>query len=288
MANFVNAFSNAAILKTTYDSEFGLDPSEEGVITPFVAKPVGSTAIGNVLTLRKVAAHTASKWATPGNGTTGGLPASLTGTGNTEAAVTTTLAYAYVMCEIDETGLTRLVDESTYRTALRKQMAAAVNAQIDQDIFALASGLSLSESNADISETQYLAAYGKLVKAAKNKVKVGQTDVRLFLHPDEIKNFMAMGAAREYQIRGAAGSAGNGQLVTTYGIKVEESGNIIASGGNYHQPMILKDAFAIGYNRTPSALPEQQDGIVTRLIFRAEYGVCEWFDSSGVDVITTA
>ena len=126
------------------------------------------------------------------------------------------------------------------------------------------------------------------MKAAKNKVKVGQTDVRLFLHPDEIKNFMAMGAAREYQIRGGAGSAGNGQLVTTYGIKVEESGNIQNSGGNYHQPMILKDAFAIGYNRTPSALPEQQDGIVTRLIFRAEYGVCEWFDSSGVDVITTA
>ncbi|MBK8772720.1 MAG: hypothetical protein IPM06_20150 [Rhizobiales bacterium] len=111
MANFVNSFSNAAILKTTYDSEFGLDPSEEGVITPFVSKPVGSTAIGNVLTLRKVAAHSASKWATVGNGTTGGLSTALTGTGNTEAAVTTTLAYAYVMCEIDEPGLTRLVDE---------------------------------------------------------------------------------------------------------------------------------------------------------------------------------
>lgn len=281
----ITATTNASILKTTYDSEFGLDPSEEGVITPFVARPVGSTAIGNVLTLRKVAAHSASKYTTAAGG---GIPSALTGTANTEAAVTTTLAYAYVMCEIDEPGLTRLVDEANFRNALRKQMAAAVNAQIDQDIFALASGLSLSESNADISETQYLAAYGKLVKAAKNKVKVGQTDVRLFLHPDEIKNFMAMGAAREYQIRGAAGSAGNGQLVTTYGIKVEESGNIIASGGNYHQPMILKDAFAIGYNRTPSALPEQQDGIVTRLIFRAEYGVCEWFDSSGVDVITTA
>ena len=281
----VTATTNAAILKTTYDSEFGLDPSEEGVITPFVARPVGSTAIGNVLTLRKVAAHSASKYTTAAGG---GIPSALTGTANTEAAVTTTLAYAYVMCELDEPGLTRLVDEGNFRTALRKQMAAAVNAQIDQDIFALASGFSLSESNADISETQYLAAYGKLVKAAKNKVKVGQTDVRLFLHPDEIKNFMAMGAAREYQIRGGAGSAGNGQLVTTYGIKVEESGNIIAQGGNYHQPMILKDAFAIGYNRTPSALPEQQDGIVTRLIFRAEYGVCEWFDSSGVDVITTA
>jgi hypothetical protein len=281
----VTATTNAQILKTTYDSEFGLDPSEEGIITPFIAKPVGSTAIGNVLTLRKVAAHSASKYTTQAGG---GIPSALTGTANAEAAVTTTLAYAYVMCELDEPGLTRLVDEGNFRTALRKQMAAAVNAQIDLDIFALASSLSLSESNADISETQYLAAYGKLVKAAKNKVKVGQTDVRLFLHPDEIKNFMAMGAAREYQIRGGAGSAGNGQLVTTYGIKVEESGNIVAQGGNYHQPMILKDAFAIGYNRTPSALPEQQDGIVTRLIFRAEYGVCEWFDSSGVDVITTA
>ena len=282
MAN-INTTTNAQLLKTTYDSEFGLDPSEEAVIAGFIAKPVGTSMIGNSLVLRKVAAHTASKYSG-----TSGLPANLTGTGNTEAQVSTTLAYAYVMCELDENALTRLVDEGNYRNALRKQMAAAVNSQIDYDIFGLAAGLSLSESGADINETLYLAAYGKLVKAAKGKVKVGQTDVRLFVHPDELKNVMAMSAAREYQIRGNEGTAATGQLVTTYGVKIAESGNVNVSGGTTaNQPLIIKDAFAIGYNRTPSFLAEQADGIVTRFIFRAEYGVCEWFDSSGVNLATT-
>jgi len=280
----ITATTNASILKTTYDSEFGLDPFEEAKVAGFVAKPVGSTAIGNVLTLRKVAAHSASKYTTQAGG---GIPGNLTGTSNTEAAVTTTLAYAYVMCEIDEPGLTRLVDEGNYRSALRKQMAAAVNSQIDADLFALAASLSHSESGADLNDTMYLAGVGQLAKYAKNKFKVGQSDVRLFVHPDELKNAMAISAAKEYQIRGSQGSAVSGQLVTTYGITIEESGNVYSNAGSAYNPLLLKDAWAIGYNRTPSALPEQQDGIVTRLIFRAEYGVCEWFDSSGVALITT-
>lgn len=280
----IGTTKNAALLKTTYDSEFALDPYEEAVIAGFVSRPVGTTAVGKELILRKVAAHVASKYTSAAGA---GLPASLDTNANPEAAVTVPLAYAYAMCEIDEPAMTRLVEDGAYRTALRKQMAAAVNAQIDKDIFDLVSTLSASESGADINETLYLAAYGKLVKNAKNKVKVGQTDVRLFVHPDELKNVMAMSAAREYQIRGNAGTAATGKLVTTYGVSIEESGNITPNAGNAYQPMIIKDAYAIGFNITPSALPEQQDGLMTRLIFRAEYAVAEWFDSSGVALITT-
>lgn len=275
----VTATTNAAILKTTYDAEFGLDPYEESVVANFVAKPVGSTAIGNTLTLRKVAAHTASKYTTQAGG---GIPGNLTGTANTEAAVTTTLAYAYVMGELDEPGLTRLVEEAGYRNAFRKLMAAAVNAQIDIDLLAQASSLSHSESGAVVNETMYASALKQLAKYAKNKFKIGETDVRLFVHPDVLDDVLVMPIAKEYQIRGSAGSAVSGQLVTTFGIKIEETGNVLQNLGHTYCPLILKDAWAIGYNRTPSALPEQQDGIVTRLIYRAEYGVCEWFDSSGV------
>lgn len=274
----------ANILRTTYDAEFGLDPFEEAVIAGFIARPVGSTALGKELILRKVATHTASKYTSTAGA---GLPASLDTNANTEAAVTVPLTYAYTMCEIDEPSMTRLVDDGNYRAALRKQMSAAVNAQIDKDIFDLVTNLSASESGADINETLYLAAYGKLVKNAKNKVKVGQTDVRLFVHPDELKNVMAMSAAREYQIRGNAGTAASGKLVTTYGVSIEESGNITPVTNTANQPMIIKDAYAIGFNITPSAMAEQQDGLMTRLIFRAEYGVAEWFDSSGVNLATT-
>ena len=280
----ITATTNANLLKTTYDAEFGLDPYEEAVVAGFVAKPVGMTAIGNSLVLRKVAAHTASKYTTQAGG---GIPSNLTGTANPEANVSTTLAYAYVMCELDEPAVTRLVDEGNFRTALRKQMAAAVNSQIDADLFALAASLSHTESGADVNETMYLSGIGQLAKYAKNKFKVGQTDVRLFVHPDELKNAMNISAAKEYQIRGNAGTAATGQLVTTFGLKIEESGNVYATGGSAYNPLLLKDAWALGYNRTPSAMSEQQDGIVTRFIFRAEYGVCEWFDSSGVAFVTT-
>ena len=54
------------------------------------------------------------------------------------------------------------------------------------------------------------------------------------------------------------------------------------NGANKFNVLCTKDAFGIGYNITPSALPEQQDGLHTRMIYRAEYACGEWFDSSGV------
>lgn len=283
MAFAVNTTTNAAILKTTYDSEFGLDPTEESVVAGYVAQPVGSTKIGNTLTLRKIAAVVAGKYSG-----TSGLPANLSATtANTEAAVTTTLSYGYAMLEVDEPAMTRLVDDANYRTGIRKQLAAAVNSQLDADLFALASSLSASQSGADIDDAMLRAALKDLATNAKNKFRIGQTPVRLFIHPSQIDSVLGVSTIREYQIRGSAGSAPSGQMVNAYGISFAESGNVLSSAGSYYNALILPDAWAIGYNIKPSAMPEQVDGIVTRMIFRAEYGVCEWFDSSGVKLVTT-
>lgn len=281
MAN-ISTTTNAAILKTTYDAEFGLDPYEEAVVADFVAKPVNMTAIGNTLTLRKVAATPASKYTG-----TNGRADQLTQVANTEAAVTTTLHYAYVLCTPDEPALTRLVDDANYRTALRKQMAAGVNSQIDADLFALAASLSHTEAGVAVNETIYASALKQLAKYAKNKFRIGQTDARLFVHPDVLDDVLVMPIAKEYQIRGTQGTAVSGQLVTTFGVKIEESGNVYQAAGSTYCPLIIKDAWAIGYNRAPAALPDQPDGIATEMIFRAEYGVCEWFDSSGVALVIT-
>lgn len=275
----INATTAALSLKTTYDAEFGLDPYEESVVAKFVAKPVGNAAIGNTLTLRKVAAVTGLKYTTNASG---GLPSVLTGHAPTEQAVTTTLAYAYAMAELDEEAMNRIVEDGNYRNGVRKQMAAAVNGQVDIDLLLLAASLSHSETGATVNETMYASALKQLAKYAKNKFKIGETDARLFVHPDVLDDVLVMPIAKEYQIRGSAGSAVTGQLVTTFGIKIEETGNVYQNLGHTYCPLIIKDAWAIGYNKTPSAIPDQQDGLITRLIYRAHYGTCEWFDSSGV------
>jgi len=52
-------------------------------------------------------------------------------------------------------------------------------------------------------------------------------------------------------------------------------------------PLLLKDAWAIAWNEKPHLLDVQVDGLVDFYIGYAEVGFCEWFDSSGVALITT-
>jgi len=283
MAFAVNTTTNAAILKEVYTSDFALAPTEEAVVADFISRPNGTERIGKKLYFRKIKAVTAGKY----SGSTG-LPANLTATtANTEEAPVTTLSYGYAQLELDEPALTQLVDDGNYRKGIRKQLSAAVTSQMDADIFALAALLSHSESGAAVNDAMYMSAIGQLALYAKNKFRVGETEARLFVHPTQVKNALAIEAAREYRIRGSAGSAASGALVNAYGLMVRESGNVYSNAGSYYNALITKDAWGIGFNITPSPLPEQQDGIVTRIIFRAEYGVLEQFDECGVALITT-
>lgn len=285
MAAAVTTTTNAAILKQTYTSDFALAPTEEAVVADFINQPFGTERIGNKLYFRKIKAVNAGKWTAGVSGLPAGL-AAVASTANTEEAPSTTLAYAFGMLELDEPALTRLVDDGNYRNGIRKQLAAAVNATVDTDAFALAATFSHTESGAAVNDTMYMSAIGQLSTYAKNKFKVGETEARLFVHPTQVKNALAIEAAREYRIRGSAGSAVSGALMSPYGLVVRESGNVYNNGANHFNVIITKDAWGIGYNIKPSPLPEQQDGIVTRLIFRAEYGLLTQFDECGVALLT--
>ena len=273
---------NAALFRTVYDDDMATDPTEESVIAGYVAQPLGGQSIGKEFVLRKLQAYTAQKWS---GGSTVGLPGNLTAAPSAEQAVTAQISYAYAVLEVDEPAMTRAINDGPYRTGIRKQLMAAVNSQVDADLFALNSGLSASESGTDIDDAMLRSALKQLSTNAKNKFKVGQTPVRLFISPTQIDTVLGISTIREYQIRGSAGSAPSGQMVNAYGISFAESGNI--TGPSYNNALILPDAFAIGYNIKPSFLPEQQDGIATRFLCRAEYAVVEWYDSSGVKLVTT-
>lgn len=269
-------------LRTVYDSDFSTAPTEESVVAGYVAQPIGAQKIGNKLYLRKIAALSAGKYSG-----TSGLPQNLTAGGlDVQDYAQTALSYAYAMLELDENAMTRILDDGNFRTALKKQMLAAVNTTLDADIFALAATLSHTQSVADLNDATVQAALGDLATYAKGKFRLGETPVTMFIHPSEVKNALAVSTFKEYQIRGTQGAAANGSL-NGYGISVRESGNVYQNGGNTYNALVLPEAWALGYNIKPSFLPEQQDGIVTRLIVRAEYGVCEWWDELGVAVITT-
>jgi hypothetical protein len=274
--------TNASLFKTIYDTAFGKDPTEESVIAGYVAQPLGGQKIGKEFVLRKLQAYSAQKYTG-----TSGLPANLTNSVSAEAAVTSTMSYAYIALEVDEPAMTRVVEDGAYRAGIRAQALAGVNSQVDADLFALNASLSSSESGADIDDAMLRSALKQLATNAKGKFKLGKTPVRLFINPTQIDSVLGISTIREYQIRGSAGSAPSGQMVNAYGISFAESGNLAVNAGNYNNALLLPDAFAIGYNIKPSFLPEQQDGILTRFIVRAEYAVVEWFDSSGVKLVTT-
>ena len=64
-------------------------------------------------------------------------------------------------------------------------------------------------------------------------------------------------------------------------------GNVYTNGASYFNPLLLKDAWALAWNEKPHILDVQMDGLVENYIAYTEYGVCEWFDASGVALVTT-
>ena len=266
----------AQILRETWSSQFELDPTEEAIVAPLVSQPNGTQRIGKKLHLRKLAAQTVQSMVA----TTTNVADNLTYNTNTEAEVTITPASIYVGIELNPDTLEQIVDDGEAVAGFRKQMMAAITEKIDEDLLALASSASLTEVGASFTESLWQAAIAKLAKNAKSKFKIGRTPYNLVLHPDRLANALQISALREYQIRGNAGAAQSGSLVTTYGANIEETGKVKSTAGTHYIPMFLRDAWAIGWNCKPKMLEVQNDGLAVRYLAYASYGVAEWFDSS--------
>lgn len=271
------ASSHAAnILKELWTDQFGADPTEEAIAANLVTE-VGM--IGKKLHLRKIKALT-SQQLIPSSHTTNMTSENLTYNNNTEVEVTVTPLFTYCAIEFNEDTLNELVDDGPAIAVYRKQMLAELDEDIDTEVLELAQSASLTEVGADFDEPLWRAMLAKLAKNAKRKFRIGKTPYNLIIHPNEIANALNIEALRSYIVRGTAGSAVSGALVTTYGANIEESGLVSVSGATAYMPMFIKDAWALGYNKRPGILTPQQDGYVTRFLGRAEYGVAEYFDSS--------
>jgi len=282
--NAIRTTTEAAnILREVWDSQFALDPTEESIVANMVAEPAGVQKIGKKLHLRKIKAMTAQ---TVSPSTT--LDSSqLTYSTNTEAEVTVTPTAYYVGIELNPDTLNQIIDDGNAIAGFRKQMLASLDEVIDQKLLDLAGSASYVESSASFDDATWRAAVSKLAKNAKRKFRIGKTPYNLVLHPDVLAQALNINALKEYQIRGSAGSATSGQLVTTYGANIEESGLVRSSGGTLYNPLMINDAWCLGWNQKPKMLESQMDGLVMRFIAYTEFGCASWFDTSIVSVNIT-
>jgi hypothetical protein len=276
----MNATSNSTILRDTWDAEIGLDPTEETKIADWVEQPVGAQKFGNSLYLRKLPSIAASTYAS--TSTTAGLRASLTIQAPTDSRVQASAVSKYGACSIDRATLNRAIDDGNVRSGLRKQLMAGVKEAVDVSLFTLAASLSVTESGAAIDDAMVRSALGQLATNAKGKFNEGAAKL-LVVHPTQLKNVWNIPAIKEYQIRGTIGAAINAQM-NAYGLVWRESGNVYSNGTVRFNPLLLKDAWALAWNEKPHLLDVQTDGLTEVFIAYAEYGVCEWFDSSGVSL----
>lgn len=270
----------ASILKEVWDSQFSLDPTEEAIVAPLVAEPVGVQKIGKKLHLRKIKAissQTVTASATL-------VADNLTYSTNTEEEIQVTPTAYYAGIELNPDTLNQIIDDGNAIAGWRKQMLAALDEVIDTKLLDLAGSASLVESSASFDDATWRAAVAKLAKNAKRKFRIGKTPYNLILHPDVLAQALNISALKEYQIRGTAGSATSGSLVTTYGANIEESGLVKNTAGVKYNPLFIQDAWALGWNQKPKMLEPQMDGLVMRFLCYTEFGVAEWFDSSIVSV----
>jgi hypothetical protein len=280
--NAHNAADDTQALKQIWTSEWGLDPVEETKIADWVAEPNGVAPFGNKLNLRKlpaIAAQTYTSSATAGQRT--GLSY------HTAQATTVTVdpAGRYFAVALDKALLNRVVDDGNFRAGYRKQGMAGLWTAMDVVGFALASSLSSTVSQASMDDAMVRTALGQLATNAGNKFTEDSAKL-LVVHPSQLKNVWNIPAIKEYQIRGTIGAAVNAKL-NAYGLVWRESASVLSSAGSYYNPLLLKDGWALAWNEKPHILDEQPDGLVINLIGYAECGWAEWFDTSGVALVTT-
>jgi len=269
-------------LRETWDAEFGLNPTEETKIADWVEQPVGAQKFGNTLYLRKLPSYTAKTYTSDADN---GLRAGLTWETATLERVSAASVIKYVAIGVDKALLNRAVDDGNLRSGLKKQGSAAVREGVDISLFALAASLSQTETGAAIDDAMVRSALGQLAGSAGGKFNDSSAKL-LVVTPAELENVWNIPAIKEYQIRGTVGAAVNAKL-NAYGLVWRESGNVYESAGVSYNPLILKDAFALAWNEKPHVMDTQFDGITENFIFVTDFGVCEWFDSSGVSLNTT-
>lgn len=268
---------------TTWEAEFLGDPTEEMAAADFIRHLPVDGKFGQTVKVRIVPAMATQTAATSDQL----IRINLTVNSNTDRVVTGTNKFVYSVVAVNHSTWNAVRDDAQMQKTYKQMLRYSMEEKIEADVLANAVNFSNQIVQPDINDAALAQAVGKLRKTAKRKAKLGEADIRLYVHPDEVANALVIASIREYQIRGNTGSAATGQPVNTYNIKWDGNAQVYTSAGTAYCPVILEDAAFIAFNQTAAAIADQTDGFTDWFLFRADYATTILFDTSAVVLALT-
>lgn len=254
---------------------------EEVVGKNFSRPPGGVKKIGQKLHIPKMLAISAQSGAGP-------YSTSLTYSSNTEEEVTVSPEQSYAAVEIQRSVYLRmdLNPDGPYRQMLKYALAE----YRDVTCAGLADNLATNVKGSAIASMDkglLLDAQQALAISAKRRFKPGETLWYIKVHPLQLKNCMGVFDLTADYVRGdAVRPLVSGWMSPVLGANIDESGNVLNTGGIIHNLAYIPEAFVIGFNEESTVLEPQPVELVVRIIATEEFGASEQFDEYAVDMQT--
>ena len=254
---------------------------EEVVGKNFSRPPGGVKKIGQKLHIPKMLAISAQSGAGP-------YSTSLTYSSNTEEEVTVSPEQSYAAVEIQRSVYLRMDinPDGPYRQMLKYALAE----YRDVTCAGLADNLATNVKGSAIASMDkglLLDAQQALAISAKRRFKPGETLWYIKVHPLQLKNCMGVFDLTADYVRGdAVRPLVSGWMSPVLGANIDESGNVLNTGGIIHNLAYIPEAFVIGFNEESTVLEPQPVELVVRIIATEEFGASEQFDEYAVDMQT--
>ena len=274
-------------LETVWSPRIFLDTTEEMAVgNKFLSN--GDLEIEKVasgLYIRKVAAKTTNQVA----GTIELDSGTMTFETDAETAVLVSPTFRYAASAITKQVETRYMAFPKYDKAMRQQFLRSLAADIDTECTGLGDNLSQTVSDTNLSAPLIRQAVGLLKTNAQRVFKIGKVTAVLRIHSSQAQHLYGIPEITNANLRGDKANPNvTGMLVEAWGCDVDITGNITSSGGNRHNMLFVKEAFALGYNAEPKLAPPQDNGLATLIMAFADCGAAELYDAYAVDIQTAA
>lgn len=274
-------------LETVWSPRIFLDTTEEMAVgNKFLSNgDLEVQKIANGLYIRKVAAKTTNQAADNAELDS----ANMTFETDAETAVQVDPTFRYAAAAISPIVQARYMAYPKYDKAVRQQFLRSLAADIDTECTGLGDNLSITAADTNLSAALIRQALGLLKTNAAREYKIGKVTAILRIHSSQAQHLYGIPEITNANLRGGSDFPNvSGMLVEAWGCDVDITGNITSSGGNRHNMLFLKQAFALGYNQEPKLAPPQDNGLATLIMAFADCGAVELYDNYAVDIQTVA
>lgn len=284
MAGVIGTTETATWIPQVWSAGLREEATEEMVIVNDFSDAEGVTKIMGQLNIRKIKRQTAQAL----NAATAGAGTALVYNQNTEVSVNCTPVWAYAAVELNRAVYNRLDfdPDNPYRDMLKNGLSE----YIDQAGGTLASALATNVKGSGAADLDFglaLDAEMALATYAKRFFRPGKTPWYMKIHPSQIKSLMSQFNLIADYVRGDGEKPiHSGWMSKALGANIDETGNVLQSGGITHNLGFIPEAFVIAYNEDMTVLPPQAFELVNRIIATVEFGVVEVFDEFAVDIQT--